>query len=180
MSSENLLHCPWKGYIKPFKIFGNLYFVGHIAASTHIIDTDDGIILIDPGMPNALYLVLENIRSLGLDPYRIKYIICTHGHYDHLGSAKALAELTGATTFLGAEDREYANGSVDLTWARELGFVYYENFEPDVLLKDGDKIILGNTEILFREAAGHTPVQWHFSLMLLTVKAHTVRLCTGE
>ena len=40
---------PWKGYIKPSKMVGNLYFVGTKPASTHIIDTGEGLILIDPG-----------------------------------------------------------------------------------------------------------------------------------
>jgi len=156
MASERQNHCPWESYVKPFKIFGNLYFVGTVSASSHLIDTGDGLILIDTGFPNGLYLVLENIRVLGFNPYDIKYIVLTHGHYDHLGSAKALSALTGAKTFLGEKDREYANGTKDLTWARELGFTYYESFEPDVLLQDGDIITLGNTKILCRTAAGHT------------------------
>ena len=147
---------PWESNVKPFKIFGNLYFVGTIPASSHLIDTGDGLILIDTAYPNALYLLIENIRRLGFNPYDIKYIVLTHGHYDHLGSAKALSELTGAKTLLGKADREYANGTKDLTWASELGFVYYESFEPDVLLSNGDKITLGNTEILCKSASGHT------------------------
>ncbi len=144
-------------YINPFRIFGNLYFVGTHPASTHLIDTDDGLIVIDPGYPQSLYIVIDNIHSLGFDVKDIKYIICTHGHYDHLGAAKALAELTGAKTFIGKEDREYANGTLDLTWARELGFEYREAFEPDVLISDGDIIELGNTKILVKDAPGHTP-----------------------
>ena len=148
---------PWEGYTKPFRIFGNLYFVGTIVASTHVIDTGSGIILIDPGVPHALYLVLENIRALNLNPYDIKYIVISHGHYDHLGAAKALSELTGAKIFLGRADREYANGTYDLTCAKEIGCPYYESFEPDVLLDEGDIIALGNTSILCKKAPGHTP-----------------------
>ena len=156
MAKENLFH-PWEGYVKPFQIFGNLYFVGTIPASTHLIDTGDGLIIIDPGYPQSLYLVIDNIYRLGFQVKDIKYIICTHGHYDHLGAAKALTEMTGAKTFLGKEDVTYANGTEDLTWARELGMEYHEAFEPDVLLSDNDVITLGNTEILCKAAPGHTP-----------------------
>lgn len=156
MTKTNLFH-PWEGYVKPFRIFGNLYFVGTILASTHLIDTGEGLIVIDPGFPQSLYLVIENIHELGFQVKDIKYIVCTHGHYDHIGAVKALVELTGAKTFLGKEDVTYANGQEDLTWARELGAKYYEAFEPDVLLVDGDVIRLGNTEILCRRAPGHTP-----------------------
>lgn len=156
MAKENLFH-PWEGYVKPFQIFGNLYFVGTTPASTHLIDTGDGLIVLDPGYPQSLYLVIDNIYRLGFQVKDIKYIVCTHGHYDHLGAAKALTEMTGAKTFLGKEDVTYANGTEDLTWAKELGTEYHEAFEPDVLLSDNDVIKLGNTEILCKAAPGHTP-----------------------
>ncbi len=148
---------PWEGYVKPFKIFGNLYFVGTKPASTHLIDTGDGLIVIDPGFPQSLYLVINNICELGFRIKDIKYIVMTHGHYDHLGATKALKELTGAKTFIGKEDLTYANGTVDLTWAKELGTEYYEAFEPDVLISHNDIIELGNTKILCMDAPGHTP-----------------------
>ncbi len=148
---------PWEEPVKPFKIFGNLYFIGTIPASTHLIDTGDGLILIDPGYPQSLYLVIDNIYSLGFNPKDIKYIVNTHGHYDHLGATRALSELTGAKTIIGKEDAPYADGREDLTWARELGAEYYEAFEPDILVSEGDTVKLGNTEILFKDAPGHTP-----------------------
>ena len=148
---------PWEGYVKPFKIFGNLYFVGTIPASTHLIDTGDGLIVIDPGYPQSLYIVINNITELGFSVKDIKYIIITHGHYDHLGAARALKELTGAKTFIGKEDVSYANGTEDLTWAKELGAEYYEAFEPDILISHNDVIALGNTKILCKDAPGHTP-----------------------
>ena len=148
---------PWEGYVKPFRIFGNLYFVGTRPASTHLIDTGEGLIVIDPGYPQSLYIVISNIFELGFDIKDIKYIVVTHGHYDHLGAVKALVELTGATTFIGKEDASYADGSEDLTWAKELGTEYYEAFNPDVLISDGDVIELGNTSILCKDAPGHTP-----------------------
>jgi metallo-beta-lactamase class B len=101
--------------------------------------------------------VINNICELGLKIKDIKYIVITHGHYDHLGAVKALKELTGAKTFLGKEDVTYANGTEDLTWAKELGTEYYEEFEPDVLISHNDVIELGNTKILCKDAPGHTP-----------------------
>ena len=148
---------PWEGYVKPFKIFGNLYFVGTIPASTHLIDTGSGLIVIDPGYPQTLYLVINNICELGFKIKDIKYIVITHGHYDHLGAARALKELTGAEIFIGKEDVSYANGTEDLTWAKEVGTEYYEAFEPDVLISNNDVIELGDTKILCVDAPGHTP-----------------------
>ena len=148
---------PWNGYFPPLKVFGNLYFVGTEPASVHIIDTGDGLIMLDTGYQQSLYLVIHNMHLLGLNPMDIKYILLTHGHIDHFGGARALKELTGAKIFLGTEDQKYANGELDLSYAKELDMEYTEIFEPDVLLFDGDKIRLGNTEITAVATPGHTP-----------------------
>lgn len=147
---------PWEGYMEPFQIFGNLYFIGTTFVSVHMLDTTDGLVLIDSGYPQCVYLTLENIRKLGFNPYDIKHIVITHGHYDHLGGARAIKELTGAKIYIGKEDREYANGTLDLSWAKELGYEYYEMFEPDVLISDGDVITFGNNSIRFVHTPGHT------------------------
>ena len=144
-------------YIEPFKLWGNVYFVGTKPASTHIIDTGEGLIMIDSGYQHSLYIVLHNMHTLGLNPLDIKYIVHTHGHIDHLGATRALVELTGAKTFIGREDRDYANGNLDLTFAKELGMEYTEVFEPDVLLDDGSVIELNGTKIECVATPGHTP-----------------------
>ena len=145
------------GYVKPFKIFGNLYFVGTEPASTHLIDTGEGLILIDTGYQHSLYLVINNIWELGFSPYDIKYLLHTHGHIDHMGATRALAELTGAKTFIGEPDRDYVNGKLPLTYAEELNMTFKETFEADVLINDGDVIKLGNTEFDCVATPGHTP-----------------------
>ena len=143
--------------MEPFKIFGNLYFVGTRFVSSHVIDTGEGLILIDSQYPLCTYLLLENIRKVGLDPYNIKYILHSHGHYDHIGGTRALVELTGAKTLIGRADCDYVNGKLDLTWAKELGYEYYEMFEPDILMDDGYVLTLGNTSIRCVSTPGHTP-----------------------
>ena len=165
---------PWEGYIKPFRIFDKLYFVGTRPASSHLIDTGDGLILLDSGYPQSLYLVLESIHKMGFSPYDIRYILHSHGHYDHLGATRALIELTGAKTILGEGDRHLADGSVDLTWARELGHTFCETFEPDILLKDGDVFTLGDCAIQCVAAPGHTQGTMAF-FFDLTEKGKTLR-----
>src|ERR1700690_21131 len=66
---------------KPFQIFDNLYYVGPQTASTYLIKSDKGLILIDPTYNWATDMVLANIRKLGFDPADIKYILITHGHW---------------------------------------------------------------------------------------------------
>ena len=58
----------WEGRMEPFKIISNVYFVGCFPASTHLIDTGDGLILIDPGYTDTLHLVVDGIYKLGFRP----------------------------------------------------------------------------------------------------------------
>lgn len=148
---------PWEKLFPPFRIFGNLYFVGTEPASVHVIDTGAGLLMLDTGYQHSLYLTLDSMYRLGLDPHDIKYILLTHGHIDHFGAARALKELTGAQLVLGWEDEKYATGELDLSYAKELGMEFNETFRPDILLRDGDTISLGNTAVTAVATPGHTP-----------------------
>lgn len=148
---------PWEGRVEPFRIFGNLYFAGTIPASCHLIDTGDGLILIDTGYPQSAYLIIQSIWELGFKPADIRFILHSHGHYDHMGSTRALVELTGAKTFLGEADESYVTWDNPLNWAVEHNYRFTEFFQPDVLLRDGDIVKLGNTAIRCVSTPGHTP-----------------------
>ncbi len=155
MSEKNLKE-PWKNAMEPFRIRGGLYFVGTVPASTHVLDTGDGLILFDSGYQQSLYLVLHNMVRMGLDPMKIKYILHTHGHIDHFGATRALVEMTGAKTAIGREDAPVARGELDLSFAAEIGEEFTETFEPDILLTDGDTITLGNVTVTAMATPGHT------------------------
>ena len=137
-----------KDYIRPGRVFGNLWFVGLRSASTHIIDTGEGLILIDPGFGETLWIVRENIRELGFDEKDIRIILMTHGHYDHAGATAELVRLTGAKTCIGKEDLAMVTGREDSSLAELFGVTFTDFFTPDVLLSDGDHVTLGNTDIL--------------------------------
>lgn len=147
---------PWKYAVEPFKIAGNLYYVGNKNVSSHLIDTGKGLILLDTAFSQTAYLLLESIRQLGFDPKDIKYILNTHAHYDHMGGTKALVELTHAKTAMGKADVEMMQRP-ELTWAPEYGVEFYETFDVDIPLTDGQVISLGNTSIKCVHSPGHTP-----------------------
>ena len=150
---NKILH---KDYINPGKVFENVYFVGIRSASTHIIDTTDGLILIDPGYPETLWIVLDNIKELGFNPMDIRIILMSHGHIDHAGAAKELARLTGAKTYIGKEDYQMAIGKEMSSYARSSQERERIAFSPDTLLSDRDIVSLGNTNVLCLETPGHT------------------------
>lgn len=93
----------WKQRMEPFKIWGNLWFCGSVPSSCHVIDTGEGLILIDPGLPETFYLVVQGLWELGFEPKQVKAILHTHGHYDHAGATKLLLGLAPeAKTYIGA------------------------------------------------------------------------------
>ena len=146
----------WDGDFKPTKIFGNLYFVGTVPASVHIVDTGDGLIVFDTGYDESLDLVIEHIQEIGFSVNNIKSIFITHGHIDHMGGAKRLKELCGAKIYLGKEDEKSATGAKDLSFAKELGMEFTQTFVPDVLIDDGDVFTMGNTTVRAVATPGHT------------------------
>lgn len=142
--------------IAPFRMLGNVYFVGSSAVSVHIIDTGAGLIMIDTGYPRMHDQILYSMRTLGLNPADLRAIIMTHGHYDHIGCAQEFKALSGAKVFIGKPDNDIINGKRDLSWASELGYDRLPAFDADVLLDDSSIIELGNTRMWFRLAPGHT------------------------
>ena len=133
---------PYLGKMTPFKIAGNVYFVGTYQGSVHLIDTGEGFILIDTGYRNTLYLLIESIWELGFNPKDIKYLVHTHWHGDHTEGTEALVDLTGAKTIIGVYDKDYVI---------ERGY-----FTPDITVEDGDTLTLGNTTLEFMHTPGHT------------------------
>ena len=148
---------PWEFAVRPFRIAGDLYYVGNSDVSSHLIDTGDGLLLIDTAFPQTAYLLLESVRRLGFDPDDIRTIVHCHGHYDHFGGTKALVELTGARTAMGEDDAFILADQPELSWAPEYGVEFYESFGLDIPLRDGQVIRQGDIEFECLHIPGHTP-----------------------
>ena len=153
---------PWEFACKPFRIAGDLYYVGNTSVSSHLIDTSGGLVLIDTTYPQTVYLLLESIRRLGFDPDNIAHVLQVHAHYDHIGGTRALVELTGAETHLGEADLEIVDKLTDQTWAPQYGFAFHEYFKVDHPLKDGDVVRIGKTAFECVAIPGHTPGSMSF------------------
>jgi metallo-beta-lactamase class B len=92
----------WNEPLDPFRIYGNTWYVGTDGLSSILIETDDGLILVDGGLPQSAPLIVANIRKLGFDPNDIRVILVSHPHFDHAGGVNALQRLTGADVFTGS------------------------------------------------------------------------------
>lgn len=156
---------PWEFAVPPFRVAGNVYYVGNRDVSSHLIDTGEGLILLDTAFPQTLYLLLESVRRLGFDPDDIRWIVHSHAHYDHFGGTRALVEFTGARTAIGQEDVEIVADKPELSWAPEYGTVFHETFGVDRPLADGDVVRLGNTAVECVHIPGHTAGAMSFFFM---------------
>lgn len=97
-------HCAaWNEPLPPFQVFGDTYYVGTAELSSILIDTGDGLILIDGALPQSAAQIAANIEALGFDARRIRTIALSHAHFDHAGGIAALQRLSGAEVLAGAD-----------------------------------------------------------------------------
>ena len=126
--------------VKPFHMIGNIYYVGTDKYSCHLIDSGEGLILIDTGAEENAPMIVESMTELGFSVADIKYIVHSHGHFDHSHATAELVRLSGAKTWLHKDDVRYLEG----------------RFVPDHYTADGDVLSLGNVKMEFIHAPGHT------------------------
>lgn len=138
--------------LKPTKVFDNVYCIGSVSVVAWVIETSDGLILIDSMWDDIdAKLIEEGIKGFGLDPKDLKYIILSHGHGDHYGGANYLRNKYAAKVVLTKTD-------TDLMYNLNTGANSPRSpkTKVDIYSKDKDVIKLGDTSITILETPGHT------------------------
>ncbi len=141
---------PATQYVAPFKIFDNVYYVGIDWVAAYLIDTGDGLVLIDSLYGKWVPLLVNNIRAMGFNPGDIKYVINTHGHFDHAGGSAYFQKVYGAAIVMTAEDWAIARAEPDLPQ------FYMAKPNVDVVAEDADVIALGDNAFELFNTPGHT------------------------
>ncbi|MDD3803809.1 MAG: MBL fold metallo-hydrolase [bacterium] len=123
---------------------------GEISTNTHIISclTDSTCMVIDPADGKVVSKFIEN------NNLKLKYIVNTHGHYDHISGNKFLKDKYNGLICIGAEDAEFlTNPALNMS-----AYVGDEFCSPkcDIILKNNDYLDLGDNRIFVRETPGHT------------------------
>ena len=134
----------------------NLYFIGSEAVSVHLLETAQGLVLIDTGYPSMREQILENIEALHFSVQDICAIFHTHGHIDHFGNTQELAAISRAKTYISRIDNAILTGELDLSWAKELHLEPIPPFSCDGEIEDGQVFSFGDTSIRFVHTPGHT------------------------
>lgn len=126
--------------------------VGPIQSNCYIVYDEKSLdaIVIDPGEE------AEKIMSeIDEDHLKVHYIVCTHGHFDHIGAVAGVKKKTGAKVVINKKDIEIYKHAGEL--AASWGFHMEEPSEPDLLVEDGDEIVVGSLQFKVFITPGHSP-----------------------
>jgi metallo-beta-lactamase class B len=88
---------------EPFRIAGNLYYVGATGVTSFLLTGPEGHVLIDGGYPETAPLIIGSIAKLGFNIRDVKVLLNTHAHSDHAGGLRAPQEASGAQPWVSAK-----------------------------------------------------------------------------
>jgi len=145
----------WNQPVEPFKIAGNLYYVGASDVTSYAITTPDGIILIDTGFRETVPLIEANLKKLGFRFEDIRLVLIMHAHNDHAGGVADIKARTKARFLSSPGDVPLFEhgGQGDFAFGDHF---YYPPVKPDALLRDGEPVGLGGTQLTPHFTPGHT------------------------
>jgi metallo-beta-lactamase class B len=139
--------------IEPYRIIGNIYYVGTASISSFLIQTSDGLVLIDTGYERMVPGIRASIEKLGFRIQDVKIMLSSHSHIDHVEGHAAMQKLTGAQIMALGEDAAAIAGGFDNS---ALGMGKWTPANVDRVLKDGEIVTLGGVNLQAHLTPGHT------------------------
>ena len=162
-----------QGAAEPFRIAGNLYYVGATDASAFLITGPEGHIVLDGGYPTTAPMIIASIEKLGFSIMDVKVLLNSEPHPDHAGGLGVLQRASGAalwasepsayTLAAGGDDPDAILPLRALAW---IGIVGYPAMRVDRRFKDGDTVRLGPVALTAHVTGGHTRgcTSWTFQV----------------
>jgi metallo-beta-lactamase class B len=139
--------------VEPFRIVGNIYYVGALNIAAYLIATPQGHILIDTGMTEMHDAITGGVEQLGYTASDIRILLASHAHFDHIEGHALMRRRTGAQVMAMGGDAEALETGHDTS---ALGAMGWEPVPVSRRLKNGDTVTLGNTTLRAIHAPGHT------------------------
>lgn len=138
----------------PTRFFDQLSAIGDEFVQCFVLETTEGLILIDCLYPYPKYvdMIESGLQTLGLNPANLKAILITHGHFDHFGQADYFRDTYGTRIYMSKKDYEFAR-AID---GRRGGLMQIP-YEVTDFLDEGDVFSLGDTHIHVAATPGHSP-----------------------
>ncbi|MGH9802316.1 MAG: subclass B3 metallo-beta-lactamase, partial [Blastocatellia bacterium] len=153
LSDQKSLLDAWNQPFKPFRIIGNIHYVGTNNLACYLITTPGGHILIDTAMQESAPIIRANIEALGYKLKYIRIILSGHAHFDHVAGHADMKAATGAQVFATAAD------ALTLESGGAKGFHPLNAYKPvkvDRIIKDGEVVRMGGVALTARLTPGHT------------------------
>lgn len=144
---------PKAQYVEPYRAFDNVWFVGVCWVSAWAVRTSEGVVLIDTLHDPFTNLLLDNLKKAGIGLDEIKYVLMTHGHFDHAGGAYRVKPLTKARFAMTQQgwDEGIASSKQSESTPRP-----WKMIPQDLVLRDGETVKLGDVAFTLYETPGHT------------------------
>lgn len=153
--AEMAAEAHWNDPFPPFRVIGNIYYVGTTGVSSWLITTPRGHILIDGALPQSPPQILANIRALGFDIHDVKFLLNSHAHFDHAGGLAALKRASGAVMVASAADRvTLESGRINYGPTASIAV---PPVRVDRVVGEGDTLSLGGVTLTAHMTPGHTP-----------------------
>jgi len=145
----------WNQPVPPFRIIGNLYYVGATEVCSFLITTPQGHILLDGGFVETAPQIERNLSQLGFKLADVKILLNSHAHFDHAGGLAELKRESGAKLVASARDAELLRngGHGDFRFGDTLSF---PPVDVDQIIGDGESIELGGQKLTAWLTPGHT------------------------
>ncbi len=146
----------WTKEIKPFRMAGNLYYVGTEDLTSYLITTPEGHILINTGIAESAPIIKKNIAKLGFRYSDIKILANSQAHFDHVGAMAQIKKETGAKVYINEYDAPVIADGGKSDYAMGGEHELFDPFKADVILHKRDTISLGGTKVIAIHHPGHT------------------------
>jgi metallo-beta-lactamase class B len=145
----------WNKPVPPFRIVGNLYYIGATEIASFLITTPQGHIVLDGGFAETAPQIEQNIATLGFKLEDVKVLLNSHAHCDHAGGLAELKRKTGAKFIAAAGDAELLKkgGHGDFRFGDTLSF---PPVDVDQIIGHGESIELGGQKLTAHLTPGHT------------------------
>lgn len=170
----------WNKPTEPFKMIGNVYYVGTDGLASYLITSPQGHILVDTAMPEATSQIKASIEKLGFKVTDVKYLLNTHAHIDHTGGLAEMKAASGAQLVAGEADKPLLEGGY-YPGAREETVLNFPPVKVDRTVREGDTVTVGDVTLTARETPGHSPgcTSWAFSVKDGDATRSVLIFCSG-
>lgn len=150
-------HRPWEDTCGTVRLAPHTYYVGDNWVGALLIETQDGIVMIDSGIKGQMWMIFETVRKLGYDPEKdIKLCLLSHAHADHCSGMALLKAYANPVIYMSEVEKDWPRNPVQLgRIPKDVDSV--EPFEADRFYEYGTPVCWGGFQFLPVHTPGHTP-----------------------